>query len=117
MAGKAKPEIWTDERCYITELVNDPGWPEFSLARCRVEPGTTTQRHSLSVHEVYLIREGTGLMTVGDREPFDVRPGDSVTIPKRVAQCITNTGDTDLVFDCVCSPRFVEACYTSLEPS
>jgi mannose-6-phosphate isomerase-like protein (cupin superfamily) len=115
MAGKAKPEIWTEERCYIAEIVNDPAWPEFSLARCRVEPGVTTQWHSLSVHEVYLVRTGTGLMYVGDEAPFAVGPGDSVTIPKQVAQRITNTGDADLVFDCVCSPRFLEASYTSLE--
>ena len=115
MTGKAKPEVWTEERCYITELINEPAWPEFSLARCRVEPGVTTQLHALSVHEIYLIRQGAGLMSVGDQEPFSVEPGDSVTIPKHVAQRITNTGNTDLVFDCVCSPRFFPACYASLE--
>jgi mannose-6-phosphate isomerase-like protein (cupin superfamily) len=115
MFEKAKPEFWTDERCYIAEFVNDPAWPEFSLARCRVEPGVTTQRHALSVHEVYLIREGTGMMYVGGDPPFEVGPGDSVTIPKHVAQRITNTGDGDLVFDCLCSPRFKPDSYTSLE--
>lgn len=115
MVDKAKPEVWTDERCYITELVNDPDWPEFSLARCRVEPGVTTQRHALAVHEVYLVREGTGLMHLGDEEPFAVGPGDTVTIPKQVAQRISNTGDRDLVFECLCSPRFWQECYTSLE--
>lgn len=115
MPEKAKPEIWTEERCYIAELVNEPAWPEFSLARCRVEPGVTTQLHALSVHEVYVIRQGAGLMYVGDGEPREVGPGDSVTIPRQVAQRITNTGDTDLVFDCVCSPRFSEDGYTSLE--
>ena len=67
------------------------------------------------MHEVYVIRQGAGLMYIGDEEPCAVRPGDSVTIPKHVAQRITNIGDTDLVFDCVCSPRFSEDCYTSLE--
>ena len=115
MAEKAKPEVWTEERCFIAELVNSPAWPEFSLARCRVEPGVTTQLHALSVHEVYVIREGAGLMYLGDQPPFEVRPGDSVTIPKQVAQRISNTGDADLVFECVCSPRFSPDCYTSLE--
>lgn len=115
MTGKAKPEVWTDERCYVSELVNDPAWPEFSLARCRVAPGITTQRHALSVHEVYLVRRGTGLMYLGDEAPFEVGPGDSVTIPKQVAQRIANIGDSDLVFECLCSPRFLQECYTSLE--
>jgi mannose-6-phosphate isomerase-like protein (cupin superfamily) len=65
MANKSKPEVWTAERCYITELFNDDAWPEFSLARCRVEPGVTTQLHALSVHEVYVIEQGQGLMRVG----------------------------------------------------
>ena len=30
-------------------------------------------------------------------------------------QRITNTGAADLVFDCLCSPRFLQECYTSLE--
>jgi len=115
MVDKAKPEVWTDERCYIAELVNDPDWPEFSLARCRVEPGVTTQRHALTVHEVYVVREGNGLMYLGDEEPFAVGPGDTVTIPKQVPQRIDNTGDKDLVFECLCSPRFWQECYTSLE--
>ena len=70
MAKKSKPEVWTGERCFITELVNDAAWPEFSLARTRVEPGVTTQLHALPVHEVYVIESGTGRMSVGDAAPF-----------------------------------------------
>ena len=115
MKKKAKPEFWTTERCYISELVNDEAWPEFSIARTRVQPGITTQLHALSVHEVYVIESGTGLMTVGDEEPFSVAAGDIVTIPKQVPQCIRNTGTSDLLFLCVCTPRFSQECYTSLE--
>jgi mannose-6-phosphate isomerase-like protein (cupin superfamily) len=115
MANKAKPEVWTGERCYITELVNDESWPEFSIARTRVEPGVTTQLHALSVHEVYVIESGTGRMIVGDEAPFPVGPGDTVSIPKNVAQSIENTAADDLVFLCVCAPRFSRECYTSKE--
>ena len=115
MANKPKPEVWTSERCFITELVNDDAWPEFSLARCRVEPGVTTQLHALSVHEVYVIEQGRGLMRVGDKAPFEVGPGDTVSIPIQEAQSIANVSDDDLVFTCVCSPRFLQDCYTSLE--
>ena len=115
MTQKAKPEIWTGERCYITELVNDETWPEFSIARTRVEPGATTQLHELSVHEIYVIESGTGLMTVGDDAPFPVGPGEIVTISQHVSQCIENTGTGDLLFLCVCTPKFSQDYYTSLE--
>ena len=115
MTGKAKPETWTSERCFIAEIVNEPEWPEFSLARCRVEAGVTTQLHALDVHEFYVIERGTGRMAVGEEPPADVGPGDVVTIPKYASQRITNTGTGDLVFLCICAPRFWQECYTSLE--
>ena len=115
MGDKAKPEIWTSERCFISEWLNDTDYAEVSIARCRVEPGVTTQNHSLSVHEVYVIEEGSGLMMLGDEVPFPVGAGSVVTIPKHTAQCIHNTGTRDLTFLCVCTPRFSQECYTSLE--
>ena len=36
-------------------------------------------------------------------------------IPRDTAQSVANTGDTDLVFLCLCTPRFSLDCYTSLE--
>lgn len=112
---KSMTEFWTRERCFITELMNSAEQPEVSLARARVEPGVTTELHSLSVSEWYVVETGEGLMRVGDREPFVVRPGDTVAIPKNTAQQITNSGQEDLVFVCVCAPRFSQKCYTSLE--
>lgn len=115
MARKPKPgaEAWTGERCFITEILNDE--PEVSIAHARVEPGVTTQLHVLSVTEWYIINSGQGRMRVGDEPPFEVAPGDTVTIPKHTAQQITNTGHSDLCFLCVCAPGFSQECYTSLE--
>ena len=115
MADKSKPEVWTAERCFISEILNDDAWQAFSLARCRVEPGVTTQLHALSVLEFYVIEQGRGRMRVGDDPPFEIGRGDTVTIPKHAAQSVTNTGSTDLVFLCLCTPRFSQDCYTSLE--
>ncbi|MDH3622211.1 MAG: cupin domain-containing protein [Gammaproteobacteria bacterium] len=117
MTRKTKPaeEVWTVERCYITELLNSGKQPEVSIARTRVEPGVTTQLHQLSVFEWYVIESGQGLMRVGDEAPFPVGPGDTVTIPKHAPQQITNNGQEDLYFLCVCTPRFSQECYTSLE--
>jgi len=110
-----REEVWTDERCWITELLNDAGVPDVSLARCRVEPGVTTQLHRLAVREWYVVEQGRGLMQVGDREPWPIGPGDVVEIPADAAQRVTNTGAADLVFQCICLPRFTPACYESLE--
>ena len=98
-------EKWTGERCYIREILNDERVPETSLAECRVEAGMTTELHRLSVDEWYLIRQGDGLMEVGDDAPFPVGPGDSVAIPAGVAQRITSRGDIDLIFQCLCIPK------------
>lgn len=108
-------EVWTAERCYITELLNDAATPEVSLARCRVEPGVTTQWHRLSVAEWYVLEEGSGRMELGGAAPRHVGPGDVVAIPAGTAQRITNIGAADLVFQCVCLPRFTPSCYEALE--
>lgn len=117
MSNKAKPgeELWTVERCFITELLNNDEQPEVSIARTRVEPGVTTQLHALAVDEWYVIESGVGLMTVADGAAFIVEAEDVVAIPKHKSQKIENTGNEDLIFLCVCTPRFLQDCYTSLE--
>jgi len=107
--------LWTRERCFILELLNTDDFPEVSIARTRVEPGMITQNHSLSVLELYVIERGTGIMYLGNTRPFEVRPGDVVTIPIHASQQIRNTGEEDLEFKCICTPRFLQDCYTSQE--
>ena len=108
-------EFATAERCHILEWWNDPSDADASIARARIAPGVTTERHRVSVHERYLILEGRGRMHLGDLAPTEVGPGDVVVIPAGVAQHIANIGDTDLVLACVCTPRFRPECYESLE--
>lgn len=116
MASKAKPgEFRTRERCYITELLNHDGSPEVSIARARVEPGVTTELHALAVAEWYVIESGRGMITVADAVPRRVSAGDTVGIPRGAAQKIQNDGDRDLNFLCVCTPRYLQQHYTSLE--
>ena len=122
MSGEDKPverpsgqEFWTGERCYILELLNDPERPDVSVARARVEPGVTTERHSLAVLEWYVIESGSGRMRLGDGPAFDVGPGDTVRIPPDCEQQVSNIGDEDLLFLCVCVPRFDPSCYKACE--
>ncbi|MGJ8637756.1 MAG: cupin domain-containing protein [Opitutaceae bacterium] len=109
-------ETTTPERCAILELSNDPDDPEVSIARARVAPGVTTAWHKLTgVAERYVILEGEGLVEVGDLAPTKLSPGDVVRIPPGVRQRITNTGEQDLIFHAICTPRFVPECYVDLE--
>ena len=108
-------EYFTEERCHI--LVTDAsGDRDVSLARARVEPGVTTAWHSLTgVDERYYMLAGEGTIQVGDEPGVPVGPGDVVAIPAGVRQRITNTGDTDLTFLCVCNPPFTPECYVDLD--
>lgn len=106
-------EYYFDEGCYITEVSNSDDDQQLSIARARVEPGNTTEWHSLTgVTERYVILQGEGLVDVGDNESRAVTAGDVVIIPPEVRQRIKNTGTGDLVFLAICSPRFEASCYT-----
>jgi mannose-6-phosphate isomerase-like protein (cupin superfamily) len=112
----ASTEFDTAERCAILEMSNTPADPGVSIARARVAPRVTTAWHRLrGTTERYLIVEGRGRVEVGDLAPADLGPGDVVLIPPMCRQRIANTGDTDLVFIAICSPRFVPDAYESLE--
>ena len=107
-------EFLTDEHCFILEVSNDPGDPDVSIARARVGPGVTTAWHRLDgIVERYVIVGGRGRVELGHMPPTLVGEGDVVRIPANVAQRITNVGGEDLVFFCVCTPRFTPTAYIS----
>lgn len=109
-------EFETEERCYIAEIANDSGDELVSIARARVRPGVTTAWHKLKgVTERYIIVTGQGLVEINNLEPIDVSEGDVVRIPADTPQRIKNTGEIDLIFYAVCSPRFQISCYDGLE--
>jgi Mannose-6-phosphate isomerase len=70
--------------------------------------------HALDVDETYVITAGEGWMELGG-VGFSVRAGDAVAIPAGTAQRIRNTGAGELVFLCLCVPRFRPDGYTPLE--
>jgi mannose-6-phosphate isomerase-like protein (cupin superfamily) len=111
-----KNEFYTDERCYITELSNTLDDPDASIARARVAPGMTTRWHRLKdTIERYFILSGQGRVEVGELGPKKVHPGDVVLIPSMCRQRITNTGQEDLIFLAICTPRFTEGAYEDIE--
>lgn len=108
-------EFRIPEGCLINELSNSADDPAVSIARARVPPGLTTRWHRVKdTVERYVILEGKGRVEVGTRAPEDVEPGDVVLIPGSVPQRITNTGDGDLVFLAICTPRFLPEAYEDI---
>jgi mannose-6-phosphate isomerase-like protein (cupin superfamily) len=105
-------EFYTDEKCYIVEVSNSDSDPDLSIARARVAPGVTTRWHRLAgIAERYLIFSGQGRVEIGELPPESVGPGDVVLIPPMCRQRITNTGNADLIFMAICTPRFTAAAY------
>ena len=109
-------EYETPERCHITEVANDSGDPQVSIARARVEPGVTTAWHALDGSaERYIIVSGRGRVEVEGLAPTEVESGDVVRIPPGARQRIASIGDADLLFYAVCSPRYRDDLYRALE--
>ena len=109
-------EYWSDEGCFILELSNDSEDPHVSIARARVAAGVSTRRHRLEgTAERYVILQGQAEVRIDGAPPRPVGPGAIVRIPPGVAQSIANTGIDDLVFLCICTPRFQQKNYQSLE--
>lgn len=105
-------EYFFVEGCYINELSNTGLDHDVSIARARLTPGVTTQWHRLNgTTERYVILEGSGEVEVGDSAPKQVKIGDVVIIPPQIRQRIRNTGEKDLIFLAICSPRFQEKNY------
>ena len=103
---KLDQEYFTDEKCYIIELLNDPLSRDFSIARARVEPGVSTEFHKLKLtSECYYILSGKGVAEVGTKR-FDMEAHNILRIPADAPQRITNTGNEDLIFLCFCVPAF-----------
>jgi mannose-6-phosphate isomerase-like protein (cupin superfamily) len=95
-------EFLTPEGCWIVETWNDAGDAAVSVARARVQPGVTTKLHRLrGVVERYVIVSGNGFALIGG--------------PDGTSQQVVNDTAVDLIFYCICSPRFTPGCYEVLE--
>ncbi|MFC1998467.1 cupin domain-containing protein [Chloroflexota bacterium] len=77
-----------------------------SLAEAIVPQGKATDEHyHIETEEIYYIVMGNGLMMIGD-EKREVNAGDGIVIEPGMKHKIWNTGNSDLVFLCCCSPAY-----------
>ena len=111
-----KSEFYTAERCHILEMSNSAADDALSIARARVEPGITTTFHRVKdTVERFVVLDGQGTVEIANNPPQSVRAGDVVVIPAGANQRVTNTGDGDLVFLALCTPRFRPENYEDTE--
>ena len=102
------PEFTAGDNCRLREILHPDKAAlalRYSLAHAVVAPGQTTWLHALTTSEVYYLLSGEGSMHI-DGEQAAVRPGDTVYIPPKARQQITNTGPQDLVFLCIVDPAW-----------
>ena len=108
-------EYYSDEGCFITEIMNQPSISNLSLARARVVVGGLTEAHSLkNTEEIYYITQGSGIATIDGRR-INLHKGDCLRIETGQVQRIENTGTVDLIFLCICLPRFEQDNYLSIK--
>lgn len=108
-------EYYFEEGCFISEWLNQADDPALSVAHARLPPQGLTRWHVLEgVIERYLILQGSGVAEVGDTAQT-VAAGDRVLIPAGERQRIRNTGESDLVFLALCTPRFTPDCYRDVD--
>jgi mannose-6-phosphate isomerase-like protein (cupin superfamily) len=109
-----RQEFETPENCWILEIANDEEDEGVSISRARVPPGITTEWHKLKdTDERYVILFGCGRVEIGGNFSTNVQVGDVVRIPANIHQRVTNIGQNDLVFYCICTPRYKPNCYVT----
>jgi len=98
----------TKDGSFIRELIHPAQHhnQKQSLAEAIVHPGQTTALHKHhETEEIYFIRQGQGIMTLGQKQ-FSVQSGDSIVILAGTAHCIENNAQQDLHILCCCAPAY-----------
>ena len=99
-------EYFTHEKFYVTEWWNNEEDPALSVARLRIEPGTTTRPYRLhGITERYLLLSGRAIVEI-DGVSREVGPGDGILIKSGSKRRVKNIGKRDVGLLAICRPRF-----------
>lgn len=104
----------TKDGSQIRELIHPQhhGNRNQSVAEARVSPGCQTQaHHHRNSEEIYMTMQGIGRLYIHkgkDEAPMqiDLQQGTNVVIQPQETHWLENTGATDLVILCCCSPPY-----------
>lgn len=105
------PSFTTKDGSQIRELLahRNSCIEKQSLAEARLGVGGQTAAHyHEQTEEIYFLLEGKAQMQVGD-ETRQVNVGDAIAIPPGQVHQITNTGDVELRFLCMCVPPYEDS--------
>ncbi len=95
-------EVVKDNETYV--LKDNKTLKNLVLSSTKLYRGQQTRGHRHEgQEEVYFFISGHGQMIVGDEtdEPFTVQAGDVVLIPDGAFHRVINTGELDMLFNCV----------------
>ena len=95
-------EVVKDNETYL--LRDNKTLKNLVLSSTKLYVGQSTRGHRhAGQEEVYFFVQGAGLMVVGDEtdEPFAVSAGDIVLIPDGAFHRVINSGEMNLIFNCV----------------
>ena len=95
-------EVIKDDEVY--RLTDNKSLSKLVLSQTILHRGKNTRGHRHSgQEEIYFFVRGYGEMIVGDEtdKPFSVSAGDIVLIPDGHFHKVFNTGEMDLIFNCV----------------
>jgi len=77
----------------------------YSIAHCTINPGKSSNPHTMKTSELYYIIQGNGVMHVGE-EQKQVKRNDVIFVPPMSKQFLENNGDTQLVALCIVDPAW-----------
>ncbi len=98
----------TKDGSSIREILSpeNSGLKRQSLAEATLPPGGATAEHiHPAAEEIYFILKGNAEMRVAEKTA-NVRAGDAIVLPPGTRHQIVNTGDSDLIFLCICVPAY-----------
>ncbi len=92
-------------RCHLLLHENDVRGDRLAVTWCELAPGVRQQPHRHVPEQVYVIIQGSGVMTVGSKER-KVGVGDLVYIPSNTMHSIINDGARPLAYISAATPGF-----------
>lgn len=92
-------------KCHILLHENDVRGDRLAVTWCDLEPGVRQQPHRHVPEQVYVIVQGSGVVSIGEKES-QVQRGDLVYIPSNMLHSIVNTGDSVLTYVSAATPGF-----------